>query len=151
MVPEVVAVPCNGVETTSTLDAVLPESASAMALPDEPYATVAETAPAIGGAIVNDDDADDPETLPAASVAVALTVCVPFPRATLENDQTPPVATAVPTAVPSIITVTLLPASAEPVIVGATAKTSPVTGVKTTGGAGAVASTVKLTALELGP
>src|SRR5690606_8539365 len=64
--------------------------------------------------------ADAGDTLPAASVALAVMVCAPVARLDEVIDQMPPEAVAVPsTVVPSVSKrVTVLPASAEPVKTG---------------------------------
>ena len=62
-----------------------------------------------------------------------------------------PLATAVPATVPSMETVTVLLASAEPEMMGLAVLTNaPLAGATTTGAAGATESTVKKTELETG-
>ena len=70
--------------------------------------------------MVNNKPDDAEETLPAASVALAVTVWLPSDNVDELIDQLPPVAVAVPNAVvPSVsYSVTVLPLSAVPVNVG---------------------------------
>ena len=91
--------------------------------------------------------------LPAASVAVARTVWLPSASGVVGVKLQLPLASAVvvPTAVPSTITVTVLPASAVPLYVGVVSfVVEPFAGVVTTGAAGAVVSTMNVFVFELG-
>src|ERR671917_288304 len=96
---------------------------------------------------------DAGETLPAASVCVAVTVCEPSPRASgTTSDQVPSGATVVvPTVTPSTVTSTVAPGSPVPVIVGVESLiVDPSAGRVMTGAAGAAVSTVKITGLDAG-
>ena len=68
--------------------------------------------------IVSEVAVEATPTLPAASVAFAVMLCVPLPSAELVMLQLPPVATALPINVVPSNSVTVLPASAVPVKVG---------------------------------
>ena len=140
--------------TPSTITVtVLPASAvplyvGVLSLVVEPLAGVSTTG-AAGGVVstVNVLVFDCALVLPAASVAVALTVCDPSASAVggVKLQVPEALATVVPTTTPSTITVTVLPASAVPVYVGVLSLVvEPLAGVSTTGAAGGVVSTVKV-------
>ena len=92
---------------------------------------------------------DESETLPAASVSMAETVCAPLVSAeeSVRLQVPAAVTTGAPaTATPSMRTVTVAPGSPVPVTVGvAVLTTLPFAGPTTTGVTGARVSTVKLT------
>jgi hypothetical protein len=90
--------------------------------------------------------------LPAASVAVALTVWLPWAKAVgwLRLQLPLAVAVVVPMLLPSTIIVTVELASAVPEYNGVVMFVKlPLAGVRATGAAGGVVSTVKLLVLEL--
>ncbi|EAU68165.1 Pea-VEAacid family [Stigmatella aurantiaca DW4/3-1] len=155
--PSTVVVPTD-VPSTMTL-MVLPGSPVPLyvgveSLMSEPLAGVVTTGAA--GATVSTVKVFVLETglvLPAASVAVAFTVCGPSASGAVGVRVQLPLAfaVAVPTDVPSTMTLTVLPGSAVPLYVGVLSLVvDPLAGVATTGATGAVASTVKLFVLDEG-
>lgn len=94
---------------------------------------------------------DAPETLPAASVEVAETVCEPAASGDegVKVQFPEPSVVAVPTGEPSIRTVTVLLASAVPLMAGVVLLVALASaGAVTTGAAGAVVSMVKVLVFE---
>ena len=90
--------------------------------------------------------------LPAGSVAVASTVCRPSAKVGVVQDQLPlALVTAVQSVTPPSFTVTVLPGSAVPVMVGVLSLVLKVSvGVTTTGAAGATVSTVNTRGVPAG-
>src|SRR5690606_38455441 len=89
--------------------------------------------------------ADAGETLPTASVAVAEAMCAPSASAAEVKLQVAPVAVTVPRNVPSMVTLTIDPVSAVPLIAGTLLViVDPLAGEAMAGALGASASMVKV-------
>jgi hypothetical protein len=148
--PSAVAVPMGVPSTvTATVEfaSAVPEIAGVGSFVDEPSAGVVITG--ADGAVVstvNVSGADAGDTFPLASAAVAVAVCEPSDSGVVGvSVQAPlPSAGAVPTGLPSTVTVTVEFGSAVPEMAGVAGPTvDPSAGAVITGAAGAVVSTVK--------
>lgn len=93
-----------------------------LSVEDEPVSDALVRSGALGAAalvsIVTDNAPEALLLLPAESVALAVTECVPVPRAEVVTVHTPPVAVPLPTAAGPSYTVTVAPDSAVPLKLG---------------------------------
>jgi hypothetical protein len=153
----VVVVP-SGVPSMLTVTVLfasaVPVMTGVVSLVEDPSAGVTTTG--AGGGVVSIVKVfvfETGEVLPAASVAVALTVCDPSVKVGAARVQFPEASAVavVPSGVPSMLTVTVLFASAVPEIVGVVSFVDdPSAGVTTTGAGGAAVSTVNVLVFDTG-
>ena len=118
-VPELVQLEQNVVAFICSENVTVPRS-PASTVPAM-FGPLAMTTPVTVGCVVSMVTTTLPletDTLPAASVAVAVKVWAPVISVDAVIDQLPPVAVAVPTCVTPSYSLTVAPASAVPVIVG---------------------------------
>src|SRR5919106_1541868 len=147
------SLPAWSVTVTVEAGSPVPEMVGVLSLVEVPLTGSSMTGAAAVVSTVKVTGSEAGETLPAASVCVAVTVCSPSASSVgTPNVQVPSGPTVVvPTTTPSMVTSTVAPGSPVPVMVGVLSPvTSPSVGDVITGASGAAVSTTNVTGSDAG-